>query len=95
MSKGIDARLQRRLHWPKDHFVKRSLCLLQDQFNSDSIVLSEEETEEEIKDSEDLNQSKRPTESAQGARDYFSRSILILNQNLVILTDEKEHKMKL
>ena len=72
MSKGIDARLQRRLHWPKDHFVKRSLCLLQDQFNSDSIVSSEEETEEEIKDNEDLNQSKRPTKSAQGARDHFS-----------------------
>ena len=59
MSKSIDARLQRRLHWPKDHFVKRSLRLLQDQFNSDSITPSEEETEEEteeeIEDNEDLN----------------------------------------
>ena len=62
MSKDIDARLQRRLHRPKDHFVKRSLCLLQDQFNSDSIVRSEEE----IKDNEDLNQSKRSIKSAQG-----------------------------
>ena len=95
MSKDIDARLQRRLHRPKDHFVKRSLCLLQDQFNSDSIVPSEKETEEEIENNEDLNQSKRPIKPAQGARDHFSRSILILNQNLVILTDEKEHKMKL
>ena len=91
MSKSIDARLHKRLHWPKDHFVKRSLCLLQDQFNSDSIVPSEKE----IKDNEDLNQSKGPIKSTQGARDHFSQSILILNQNLVILTDEKEHKMKL
>ena len=91
MSKSIDARLQRRLHRPKDNFVKKSLCLLQDQFNSDSIVPSEEE----IEGNEDLNQSKRPIESAQGARDHFSQSILILNQNLVILTDEKEHKTKL
>ena len=68
MSKGIDARLQRRLHWPKDHFVKRSLRLLQDQFNSDSIVPSEKE----IEDNEDLNQSKRLIKSAQGARDHFS-----------------------
>ena len=68
MSKAIYARLHRRLHWPKDHFVKRSLCLLQDQFNSDSIVPSEEE----IKDNEDLNQSKRPIKPAQGTRDYFS-----------------------
>ena len=30
ISKGIDARLQRRLHRPKDHFTKRSLRLLQD-----------------------------------------------------------------
>ena len=75
MSKGIDTRLQRRLHWPKDHFVMRSLRLLQDQFNSD------------------LNQSKRSIESAQGARDHFSQSILIFKQNLVILTDEKEQKM--
>ena len=94
MSKGIDARLQRRLHRPKDHFVKRSLRLLQDQFNSDSIAPSEEEmkeeTEEEIEDNEDLNQSKRPIKSAQGARDHFSQSILILNQNLMILTDKKE-----
>ena len=71
MSKGIDARLHRRLYWSKDHFVKRSLCLLQDQFNSDSIAPSEEEmkeeTEEEIKDNEDLNQSKRPIKSTQGA----------------------------
>ena len=59
MSKSINTRLQRRLHWPKDHFVKRSLCLLQNQFNSDSIVSSEEETEEEIEDNEDLNKSKR------------------------------------
>ena len=91
MSKGINT----RLHWPKDHFVKRSLCLLQDQFNSDSIVPSEEETEKEIEDNEDLNQSKRPIKPAQGARDHFSRSILLLNQNLVILTDEKDHKTKL
>ena len=28
MSKSLDVRLQRRLHRPKDHFVKRSLCLL-------------------------------------------------------------------
>ena len=59
MSKSIDARLQRRLHRPKDHFVKRSLCLLQNQFNSDSIAPSEEEieeeTKEEIEDNEDLN----------------------------------------
>ena len=51
MSKSIDARLHRRLYWPKDHS-------LQDQFNSDSIVSSEEETEKEIEDNEDLNQSK-------------------------------------
>ena len=89
MSKGIDKRLQRRLHWPKDHFVKRSLHLLQDQLNSNSIVPSEKG----IEDNEDLNQSKRPIKSAQGARDHFSQSILILNQNLVILTDEKEQKM--
>ena len=57
MSKDIDARLQRRLHRPKDHFVKRSLCLLQDQFDSDSTVPSEEETEKEIEDNEDLNQT--------------------------------------
>ena len=93
MSKGIDARLQRRLHWPKDNFVKRSLCLLQDQFNSDFIAPSEEETEEEIEDNEDLNQSKRPIKLAQGARDHFSQSILILNQNLMILTNKKEQKM--
>ena len=93
MSKSIDVRLHRRLHWPKDHFVKRSLCLLQGQSNSDSIVPSEEETEKEIEDNEDLNQSKRPIKPAQGARDHFSRSILILNQNLVILTDEKEQKI--
>ena len=89
MSKSINARLQRRLHRPKDHFVKKSLCLLQDQFNSDSIAPSEEETE----DNEDLNQSKRPIKPAQGARDHFSRSILIFNQNLIILTDEKEQKI--
>ena len=89
MSKGIDTRLQRRLHWPKDHFVKRSLCLLQGQSNSDSIVPSEKE----IEDNEDLNQSKRPIKSAQGARDHFSQSVLILNQNLMILTDKKEQKM--
>ena len=59
MSKVIDVRLQRRLHRLKDHFVKRSLCLLQDQFNSNSIAPSEEETEEEIEDNEDLNQSKK------------------------------------
>ena len=53
----------------------------------------EEETKKEIEDNEDLNQSKRPTESAQGARDHFSQSTLILNQNLVILTDKKEQKM--
>ena len=89
MSKGIDARLRRRLHRLKDHFVKRSLCLLQDQFNSDSIVLSEKE----IENNEDLNQSKRSIKLAQRARDHFSQSILIFNQNLMILTDEKEQKM--
>ena len=77
MSEGIGKRIQRRLHWPKDHFVKRSLRLLQNQFNSDFIAPSEEETEEEIEDDEDMNQSKRPIKSAQGARDYFSQSIKI------------------
>ena len=62
---------------------------MQDQFNSDSIVSSEEE----IEDNEYLNQSRRPIKLAQGARDHFSKSILILNQDLMILTDEKEHKM--
>ena len=70
---------------------------MQDQFNSDFIAPSEEEmeeeTEEEIEDNEDLNQSKRPIKSAQGAQDHFSQSILILNQNLMILIDEKEQKM--
>ena len=94
MSKGIDARLQRRLHWPKDHFIKRSLCLLQDLLNSDFITPSEEEIEEKIKDNEDLNQSKKPIKPAQGARDHFSRSILILNQNLVILTDKKSKRCR-
>ena len=72
---------------------------MQDQFKSDSIASSEEEMEEEIEkeieDNEDLNQSRRPIKPAQGARDHFSLSILIFNQNLMISTDEKEHKMKL
>ena len=75
MSKGIDARLQRRLHRPKDHFVKRSLRLLQDQLNSDSIAPSKEETEEEIEDNEDLNQSRRPIKSTQRG----TRSFLMIN----------------
>ena len=65
MSKGIDVRQRKRLHKLRDHFVKRSLRLLQDHFNSGSIAPSEEEIEKEIEDNEDLNQSKRPTESAQ------------------------------
>ena len=79
MSEGIGKRIQRRLHWPKDHFVKRSLRLLQNQFNSDFIAPSEEETEEEIEKKNKRQWRSELVKKANQASSRGTRSFLTIN----------------